>query len=83
MTQNNATIVLTPEAVQHGYFEAITAPGVALSSFLSGKHDLRCNLGRMAADLAPSYQIATRHTALLHAYSVAQVNFLGYLSSVA
>ncbi len=76
-TQNNATIVLTPEDVQNGRFEAIGAPGVTLSSFLSG-NITSVQFQQDNSALAPSYQITVRHTALLYAYSIAQVDFLGY-----
>ena len=76
-TKNNATIVYTPEMVQHGYFEAISSPSITLSSFTSG-NITSVQFQQDGSALAPSYQITVRHTAFLHAYSIAQVDFLGY-----
>ena len=76
-SQNNATLLLTPEAVQNGRFEAITAPSIALSSFLV-ENITSVQFQQDGSALAPSYQISVRHTALLYAYSIAQVDFLGY-----
>ncbi len=76
-TKNNATIVYTPEMVQYGYFEAISSPGITLSAFTS-ENITSVQFQQDGSALAPSYQITVRHSAFLYAYSIAQVDFLGY-----
>ncbi len=76
-TKNNATIVYTPEMVQHGYFASIGSSSVTLSSF-TPENITSVQFQQDGSALAPSYQISVRHTALLHVYSIAEVDFLGY-----